>query len=146
MTDFPFVFGAALVLNLAVTLRSSDCWKKYLTSSSDSEDAVDDTKQDLELKKTWRGVLNRYLAVYLLATLSDWLQGAYVYALYDDYGYSQHDIAVLFVAGFGSSMIFGTFVGGMADKGGRRTFVLLYCLVYGASCITKRKSLLNGVG
>jgi hypothetical protein len=54
--------------------------------------------------------------VYLLAALSDWLQGPYVYALYDAYGYSQHDIAVLFVAGFGSSMVFGSFVGGMADQ------------------------------
>lgn len=61
-------------------------------------------------------LLRKYLVVYLLAALSDWLQGPYVYALYDAYGYSQHDIAVLFVAGFGSSMVFGSFVGGMADQ------------------------------
>jgi len=29
---------------------------------------------------------------------------------------SKHDIEVLFVAGFGSSMVFGTFVGSVADK------------------------------
>ena len=39
-----------------------------------------------------------------------------MYALYSSYGFSQHDIAVLFVAGFGSSMVFGTFVGALADK------------------------------
>lgn len=61
-------------------------------------------------------LLRKYLVVYLLAAFSDWLQGPYVYALYDAYGYSQHDIAVLFVAGFGSSMVFGSFVGGMADQ------------------------------
>ena len=55
-----------------------------------------------------------------------------------DYGYAQHDIAVLFVAGFGSSMIFGTFVGGMADQFGRRLFVIVYGLTYAASCFTKR--------
>ena len=35
--------------------------------------------------------------------MGDWLQGPYVYALYSSYGFSQHDIAVLFVAGFGPS-------------------------------------------
>lgn len=78
------------------------------------------------------------MIVYLLATLSDWLQGPYVYALYADYGYEQHEIAVLFVAGFGSSMVFGSFIGGMADWGGRRTFVLLFSLIYASSCLTKR--------
>ena len=47
--------------------------------------------------------------------MADWLQGPYVYALYHAYGYSQHDIAVLFIAGFGSSAVFGSFIGGMAD-------------------------------
>jgi len=46
----------------------------------------------------------------------DWLQGPYVYALYADYGMSTHDIELLFVAGFGSSLVFGTFVGSVADK------------------------------
>ncbi|ACI64961.1 possible transporter, partial [Thalassiosira pseudonana CCMP1335] len=79
----------------------------------------------------------KYLVVYLLAALSDWLQGPYVYALYDAYGYSQHDIAVLFVAGFGSSMVFGSFVGGMADQCGRRKFVILFSVIYALSCMTK---------
>jgi len=44
------------------------------------------------------------------------LQGPYVYALYQHYGYKQADIGRLFIAGFGSSMIFGTIVGSLADK------------------------------
>ena len=36
-------------------------------------------------------------------------------------------------------MVFGSFIGGMADWGGRRNFVVLYAIVYGASCVTKRK-------
>jgi len=54
-----------------------------------------------------------------------------------EYGYSQHDIAVLFVAGFGSSMVFGSFIGGMADSCGRRKFVFLFAAIYAASCLTK---------
>ena len=46
----------------------------------------------------------------------DWLQGPYVYALYQYYGFDVKDIGRLFIAGFGSSMIFGTIVGSLADK------------------------------
>merc|ERR1719223_2394047 len=34
-------------------------------------------------------------------------------------------------------MIFGSFVGGMADRGGRRRFVVLFAAIYAASCATK---------
>ncbi|XP_048739723.1 molybdate-anion transporter-like isoform X2 [Ostrea edulis] len=78
-----------------------------------------------------------YLVVYLLAMAGDWLQGPHVYALYDSYGMSTHQIEVLFVAGFGSSMIFGTVVGSFADRYGRRANCILYGILYGGACITK---------
>jgi MFS family permease len=68
---------------------------------------------------------------------ADWLQGPYVYALYDSYGFSSHDIATLFVAGFGSSMIFGTFAGALADRLGRKRACQLYCVLYALACVTK---------
>ena len=46
----------------------------------------------------------------------DWLQGPHVYALYESYGMTVHQIEILFVAGFGSSMIVGTVVGSFADR------------------------------
>jgi len=46
----------------------------------------------------------------------DWLQGPHVYALYESYHIQKHEIEVLFIAGFGSSMIFGTIVASLADK------------------------------
>lgn len=78
-----------------------------------------------------------YMIVYLLAMAGDWLQGPYVYALYESYGMSTHDIEVLFVAGFGSSMLFGTFIGSVADKYGRRTNCIIYGILYGLACVTK---------
>ena len=51
---------------------------------------------------------------------ADWMQGPYVYALYDHYGFDKEQIAHLFIAGFGSSMLFGTVVGALADQHGRR--------------------------
>lgn len=134
MTNFSLIFGGVLLLNVLLTFRSSEYYKKWRGTNVEDKASVEDAAQKAE----WLKLLRKYLVVYLLATLSDWLQGPYVYALYADYGFSQHDIAVLFVAGFGSSMIFGSFIGGMADWGGRRLFVLIFCAVYASSCVTKR--------
>ena len=49
-------------------------------------------------------------------TAGDWLQGPYVYYLYSQYGFGKGEIGHLFIAGFGSSMLFGTIVGSLADK------------------------------
>jgi predicted MFS family arabinose efflux permease len=133
MTNFLLIFLAVLTFNVGITLLSSDWWKKRHGDTALSNP----TKDEIETKKKWQMLLKKYLVVYLLATLSDWLQGPYVYALYEKYGYSQHEIAILFVAGFGSSMIFGSFVGGMADAGGRKKFVILFSLIYASSCLTK---------
>lgn len=47
----------------------------------------------------------------LFAAAGDWLQGPYVYALYQYYGFSKGDIGRLFIAGFGASLLLGTIVG-----------------------------------
>lgn len=132
MTAYSLIFWTALVANMCITYRS-------LRKASSSAPSEDDSNRVDEMKQgaVHKSLLVRYLSVYLLAALSDWLQGPYVYALYSAYGYEQKTIAVLFVAGFGSSMIFGSFVGGMADSGGRRKFVIIFALTYIASCITK---------
>lgn len=78
-----------------------------------------------------------YLLVFLLAMFADWLQGPYVYELYVSYGFSQSQIAELFVCGFGSSLVVGTFVGGLADKLGRKIMCIMYAICYIAACFTK---------
>lgn len=120
-----------------MTFRSSGYYKKISERNKSNKDDEEELSDDV--KKAHNNLLKKYLFVYLLATASDWLQGPYVYALYSDYGFEQHEIAQLFVAGFGSSMVFGSFVGGIADSGGRKKFVIIFALVYLASCITKRK-------
>ena len=74
-----------------------------------------------------------YLPPYLLATSADWLQGPYKYALYSSYGYTQRDIAHLFVVGYGSGMVLGSIVGGLADGYGRKRLCLWYCVSYAIS-------------
>ncbi|KAF3321361.1 molybdate-anion transporter-like protein [Carex littledalei] len=83
---------------------------------------------------------NNYLLVYALMMAGDWLQGPYVYYLYSQYGFDKGDIGRLFIAGFGSSMLFGTIVGSLADKQGRRRACITYCISYILSCITKHSS------
>lgn len=38
--------------------------------------------------------------IRILHTGADWLQGPYVYALYEYYGFSKTDIGKLFIGGF----------------------------------------------
>ncbi|KAG0335229.1 Molybdate-anion transporter [Podila humilis] len=70
---------------------------------------------------------NNYLAVYLTVMMSDWLQGPYLYTLYESYSFSMYDIAVLFIVGFVSSAVFGTVVANTADIWGRKRMALLFC-------------------
>ncbi|KAF9278691.1 Molybdate-anion transporter [Mortierella alpina] len=70
---------------------------------------------------------NNYLAVYLTVMMSDWLQGPYLYTLYESYSFTMYEIAVLFIVGFVSSAVFGTVVANTADVWGRKRMALLFC-------------------
>jgi len=97
-------------------------------------------KTDENLTPQFKSFMWTYLIVWYVAVAADWLQGPYVYALYAAYGFPGHQIAQLFVAGFGASMVFGTLVGSLADSWGRKRCTILYCLLYIASCLTKHSN------
>lgn len=78
-----------------------------------------------------------FLLVYLIMMAADWMQGPYVYKLYAYYGFSRSENGQLFIAGFGASLLFGTWVGPMADKYGRRFACVAYGVIYALSCATK---------
>lgn len=94
-------------------------------------------KDRINTSSAFNAFKNNYLLVYSLMMAGDWLQGPYVYFLYSTYGFGKRDIGQLFIAGFGSSMLFGTIVGSLADKQGRKRACVTYCIVYILSCITK---------
>lgn len=96
-----------------------------------------------DMTPTFRRFRFIFLASWALAVSADWLQGPYVYALYASFGYEKTDIDKLFVAGFGSSMLFGPFAGSLADAWGRKRTVLIYCILYILSCFTKHCSHYN---
>ncbi|KAI8969946.1 transporter [Mycotypha africana] len=58
---------------------------------------------------------------------ADWLQGPYLYKLYNDYGLSLTEIAMLFLTGFVSGAFAGTAVGGLADTWGRKRVCIVFC-------------------
>ena len=110
-------------------------WKKNETRNHSH------TTSDVQESKFQHTLLiHRYLKVYCLASFADWLQGPYIYHLYEQLGYSSYDIAILFVVGYGSSMCLGSVIAGMADNSGRRKFVVIFSITYSLSCICKHFS------
>ncbi|GAB6032735.1 Molybdate-anion transporter [Chamberlinius hualienensis] len=83
---------------------------------------------------------NQFFLPYFLSLFSDWLQGPYVYKLYSSYGFQESQIAFLYVIGFASSALFGTFAGILADRYGRKRSSLIFCLIYMFCCLTKISS------
>jgi len=78
-----------------------------------------------------------YLPAHLLALFSDWLQGPYVFKLYKYHGHGDKEIAVMFLAGYLSSCVFGTLTGPLADKYGRKTMGQVFCIICAFNCVTK---------
>lgn len=119
-------FAACSILCIALQLYS----RKQNTSSKSSPSSPSGNGR-------FNSFQTNYLIVFMLAMFSDWLQGPYVYELYVSYGFSQAQIAELFVCGFASSMVVGTLVGGLADKYGRKVMCIMYSVCYIAACFTK---------
>eukprot|EP00049_Salpingoeca_infusionum_P027042 m.29857 g.29857 ORF g.29857 m.29857 type:complete len:470 (-) comp9213_c1_seq3:433-1842(-) len=93
--------------------------------------------QTTEGSKDFKLFQRRYLIVYLLMSAADWAQGPYIYKLYSHYGYTIQENGILFVAGFGASLVFGTFVAGWSDRYGRKAGCVLYGVLYMMSCALK---------
>lgn len=141
------VFWTVIVLTVVVhCIASLPLRARVQTTAEDSKEScnncngqsnVSEQRGNRQVRKNFAAFQVNYLTVYLLAVAADWLQGPYVYALYTYYGYSKADVGQLYIAGFASSAVFGTFIASVADKYGRKSNSLLYCLVYILSCATK---------
>eukprot|EP00039_Didymoeca_costata_P016951 m.310059 g.310059 ORF g.310059 m.310059 type:complete len:468 (+) comp16474_c0_seq12:355-1758(+) len=88
----------------------------------------------------FRNIACRYLPAFFLATFSDWMTGPYIYRLYEHYGFTTNEIGILFVVGFASSLVFGTCIGSVADRTGRKASCLLFCFVISLACVLKNFS------
>eukprot|EP00051_Salpingoeca_urceolata_P005732 m.76580 g.76580 ORF g.76580 m.76580 type:complete len:468 (-) comp14515_c0_seq4:106-1509(-) len=128
-----------LGIGLCGTLHQVLSWTRRDASGTSSAA----TTSLLSSDAGFRAFAIKYLSAFVLATSADWMMGPYIYALYESYGYTMGQIGYLFVVGFGSSMVFGTFLGGAADQIGRKTACMVYCVLMSVACIMKNFSDLN---
>jgi len=120
-----FLITFFLVFALIVVCIKERSWQRV--SKVNRSDAPDEFK---EFQK-------QYLIILGLVQSADWLQGPYVYALYEYYNFSIEQIAQLFVVGYGTAGFQGVIVGALADKLGRKKACLAYVVIFGAACLTK---------
>eukprot|EP00392_Amoebophrya_sp_AT5.2_P006166 g6176.t1 len=110
------------VMTLGVVGLETVASKGFLGAGMKASSSEKETK----IPKGFRVFQVQYLSVYLTIMLADWLQGTNMYTLYDGYGV---DIGSLFLTGFLSSAVFGTFLGIYVDKWGRRFGCIIFCLL-----------------
>ena len=157
--DYIYIFYILVVINILVLLpsctryiikqsyagrttrRCNKSKKKELMQKDDNNNNNNNNNNNISSQQKQQlahtTLLYTYLPAYLLATCADWLQGPYKYALYTGYGYTQREIAHLFVAGYGSGMILGSVIGGLADIYGRKRLCICYCFSYTISVLLK---------
>lgn len=90
--------------------------------------------------RSWQ---RRFLIVFWLFKMADWLQGPYFYEVYaskiiNGVAVSSAGVARLFLTGFGSTALFGAIVGGLVDSLGRKRGSLMFALMYAVSALSTR--------
>eukprot|EP01063_Lacrimia_lanifica_P002795 TRINITY_DN11504_c0_g1_i1.p1 TRINITY_DN11504_c0_g1~~TRINITY_DN11504_c0_g1_i1.p1 ORF type:complete len:443 (+),score=164.44 TRINITY_DN11504_c0_g1_i1:51-1379(+) len=88
-------------------------------------------KKEAETAAADEGLKWRYLGVFLLFKLADWMQGPYFHDMYSKkVGGAQDKVAQLFLVGFGSAMVASLFVGKIVDTKGRRLASIAFALFF----------------
>ncbi|UPX19196.1 uncharacterized protein EKO05_0009465 [Ascochyta rabiei] len=129
-------FAGLLLLNSCVLLQT------YRSRQVNSPDAATPEKVEHRGRvesdrESLRKLKWRFFPIYLLVNAADWLQGPYIYPIYkDEKGLSEETVAFLFLIGFVSAGVSASFAGTFADRYGRRTACLAYCVLYSFSSFT----------
>jgi len=93
-------------------------------SKESKKDASNEGKEDLHDR--FMAFRNKYILVYLVIMLADWMQGTHMYTLYLSYNVN---ISALFLTGFLSGAFFAPFLGSAVDKFGRKNSCIVYCVL-----------------
>lgn len=133
------VFNGLLLALAAATV----VWKVALASFDRSQGGEKEAKpagvKSLQL---------RFLAVFWLMRMADWLQGPYFYEVYSSkilngMPVSLDLVSKLFLVGFATTGIFGPWIGSLVDTVGRRAGTIAYAVLYAIGALSTRSSLLN---
>jgi MFS family permease len=130
LTTF-FQLSIFSILGSAVLLR---IYERFTTGKAQEnrDDRKDPAIKSLQI---------RFLAVFLLLRLSDWLHGPYFYEVYSSkvingFPLSMDVISKLFLVGFASTGICGPFIGRMVDTYGRKLGTLLFVFFYSFAALS----------
>jgi MFS family permease len=142
-TDATFFFNALLLGLLSGTgiikLYEAKCPQKQCRLTEPDMDCVSKPSQVKSLQF-------RFLIVFWLLRLSDWLRGPYFYEVFSakskDSVFSYDTISKLFLVGFTVSGLFGPFMGKFVDEVGRKAGTLLFVLVYSLSAVSLQSNYL----
>lgn len=111
--------SCALLLTLILTsFYTPEDEKQTRTGSFDSSKAT--------LHRDFDQFRRKYISVYLVIMLADWMQGTHMYTLYLSYNVN---ISALFLTGFLSGAFFAPFLGSAVDKFGRKNSCIVYCVL-----------------
>lgn len=69
-----------------------------------------------------------FYQVYFLALATDWLQAPYLYKLYQHYHFLEGQIAILYICGLASTVLFGLVASPVVDWPGRKKSCVLSSL------------------
>ena len=94
-----------------------------------------------------RALRYRFLPVFWLLRMADWLQGPYFYEVYASkiFNGAQASLSLvskLFLTGFGATAAFGPAVGRLCDAKGRKAGTLAFALFYTIGALSTRSPLL----
>lgn len=113
-----------------------------IPSSSDSDSSSSPTSS------AHKSLRFKFLPLFYVLRLSDWLQGPYFYSVYatktltDGTPFPLGLISKLFLTGFASTAVFGPWLGRVADTRGRKKATLLFTLLYTMGALSTRSPVL----
>jgi len=131
--DILLTMSVFLVITTIVTqvlYKPQDDTEEKPSSSKKGTKAYEEEKtkaaDGVVLKKEFDGFRRKYIMVYLVIMLADWMQGTHMYTLYLSYNVN---VSALFITGFLSGAIFAPFLGSFVDKFGRKNSCIVYCVL-----------------
>lgn len=78
-----------------------------------------------------------FFRAYFPALAADWLQGPYLYKLYQHYHFLEGQIAIIYVCGFGASVLSGLVSAPLTGRLGRRKSCILFSLLLAGCYLCK---------
>ncbi|KAL9178802.1 hypothetical protein ACHAXT_003933 [Thalassiosira profunda] len=135
-------FNAAL----AVLAAGTAALKVYgKVEGGNKEDGGEVQKKDPKVKS----LQMRFLAVFWLLRMADWLQGPYFYQVYASKSFGAASgtamtwVSRLFLTGFASTALFGPLVGRLCDAKGRKAGTLAFAALYSLGASSTKSNLLG---